>query len=466
MTPSNSYSAENSACTKVEDNFDFDNNTLDKCVLWVKARGFEKICLQFPDTCLPYSANIAMKFNEHLENKVFILGDTTCGSCCVDEIAANHINADAIIHFGHACLNPTARLPVFHVLPKKQFNIENFVSQFKSFFHNVYEKIILFYDVSHAHVIEKIWKLLAPEYKELVMSKLNSKSNVEFVDTQNEDGKNILICGRTWTLDNGGKLDDYQAVYIGENDKTLVTLTMSIPTKSWHYIFNNAMEYFEVMDNPWLKKRRYLVEKLKDARTVGIVVATLGIKDYLEALSTIKSILKKKNKKSYIFSIGKPNPTKLANFSEIDVFVVIACPENEIFDSRDYFKPILTPFEVELAFNNSRTFSTNYCLDFRQILPSGENYVEFTTKNNADVSLISGDIRNDEVNQVISDKMNVLSCKNEGTVAVGKAGANYLLERSWQGLKQCLGESEIKHAEKGRCGLPINYDSEPLSNSS
>lgn len=152
-------------------------------------------------------------------------------------------------------------------------------------------------------------------------------------------------------------------------------------------------------------------------------------------------------------------------YFQIDVFVVIACPENEIFDSRDYFKPILTPFEVELAFNNSRTFSANYCLDFRQILPSGENYVEFTTKNNADVSLISGDLRNDEVNQVISDKMNVLSCKNEGTVAVGNAGANYLLERSWQGLKQCLGESEIKHAEKGRCGLPINYDSEPLSNS-
>lgn len=99
-----------------------------------------------------------MKFNEHLENKVFILGDTTCGSCCVDEIAANHINADAIIHFGHACLNPTARLPVFHILPKKQFNIENFVNQFKSFFHNLYEKILLFYDVSHAHVIGRYSK--------------------------------------------------------------------------------------------------------------------------------------------------------------------------------------------------------------------------------------------------------------------------------------------------------------------
>lgn len=43
MTPSNSYLAENSAYTKVEGDFDFDNNTLEKCVLWVKARGFEKV---------------------------------------------------------------------------------------------------------------------------------------------------------------------------------------------------------------------------------------------------------------------------------------------------------------------------------------------------------------------------------------------------------------------------------------
>ena len=25
-------------------------------------------------------------------------------SCCVDEVAAEHIGADGIIHFGHACL--------------------------------------------------------------------------------------------------------------------------------------------------------------------------------------------------------------------------------------------------------------------------------------------------------------------------------------------------------------------------
>lgn len=27
-------------------------------------------------------------------------------SCCVDEVAAEHINADVVVHYGRACLSP------------------------------------------------------------------------------------------------------------------------------------------------------------------------------------------------------------------------------------------------------------------------------------------------------------------------------------------------------------------------
>ena len=36
-----------------------------------------------------------------------MLGDTSYGECCVDEVAAQHLNADAVIHFGHTCLTPS-----------------------------------------------------------------------------------------------------------------------------------------------------------------------------------------------------------------------------------------------------------------------------------------------------------------------------------------------------------------------
>lgn len=40
------------------------------------------------------------------EVRLFIMADTTYGSCCVDEVGACHANADCVIHYGHTCLSP------------------------------------------------------------------------------------------------------------------------------------------------------------------------------------------------------------------------------------------------------------------------------------------------------------------------------------------------------------------------
>lgn len=50
-----------------------------------------------------------------------------------------------------------------------------------------------------------------------------------------------------------------------------------------------------------------------------------------------------------------------------------------------------------------------------------------------------------------------------GTVAIGKAGAQFLQERSWRGVEQRLGEDPVVPAEIGRSGLACQYTSEPLN---
>ena len=44
-------------------------------------------------------------------------------------------------------------------------------------------------------------------------------------------------------------------------------------------------------------------------------------------------------------------------------------------DSKEYFKPICTPYEAELACNANREWTNIYPLDFRQLLPG--NYKMF-----------------------------------------------------------------------------------------
>lgn len=168
-------------------------------------------------------------------------------------------------------------------------------------------------------ITEHIYNILKPIYKHLVLSKLNCISNVEYTDIKTSPAS--IVLGRHYTLENGYNIQDYEAFFLGEEGKTLALLAMGVPVKRWYCFINNKINEFEALNTPWLKRRRFLIEKLKDAKVVGIVVATLGIKEYLTAINTVKKTLKQMNKKSYILNVGKINPAKLANFPEVHQIV-------------------------------------------------------------------------------------------------------------------------------------------------
>lgn len=73
-----------------------------------------RVALQFPDEylgCAPEACTTledSIMVSSDLDPLVFVLGDNTLGAeCCVDALSAEHLKADLIVHFGHACLLPT-----------------------------------------------------------------------------------------------------------------------------------------------------------------------------------------------------------------------------------------------------------------------------------------------------------------------------------------------------------------------
>jgi len=54
----------------------------------------------------------------------------------------------------------------------------------------------------------------------------------------------------------------------------------------------------------------------------------------LPLLHHLRSLLRKHHKKAYTVSVGKLNPAKLANFAEVECFVLVACGENTLVDSK------------------------------------------------------------------------------------------------------------------------------------
>ena len=57
-------------------------------------------------------------------SQVFVLGDTSYSPCCVDEVAASHLDAEIVIHFGPTCLTPTSKLPIYFAFGRCQVDVD------------------------------------------------------------------------------------------------------------------------------------------------------------------------------------------------------------------------------------------------------------------------------------------------------------------------------------------------------
>lgn len=55
--------------------------------------------------------------------RLFVIADNTFGSCCPDEITAQHYGSDCIVHFGSACMSRSTRIPVFYVQDDFRFSV-------------------------------------------------------------------------------------------------------------------------------------------------------------------------------------------------------------------------------------------------------------------------------------------------------------------------------------------------------
>lgn len=230
---------------------------------------------------------------------------------------------------------------------------------------------------------DELLTLLLPEYPNLVISELVvegeqchshgwiKRRQSNSCPSDADGGQVLCQFGRQFALKQGLGIKDYNMFYVGQEGATLRNFMMTWNGCSFSSFDPITMKGRKesVSVNRALMKRYYAIERAKDAAVVGILVGTLGMADYLSIIQQLKETIHRAGKKSYMFAMGKLNVPKLANFLEIDIFVLIACPENSLLDSSEFYKPVVTPFEMEVACNKNREWSEEYITDFRHLLP-------------------------------------------------------------------------------------------------
>ncbi|UZJ52135.1 hypothetical protein CBS101457_001455 [Exobasidium rhododendri] len=490
---------------------------------------FRRIALQFPDELLSDCSQVLWCLEAELReaesaaasatanettHSLFILADTSYGNCCVDEVAADHIDADLVIHFGHACLSLTARLPVIYVFHKLPIDVEHTSQSLSasangSILSNASKKLVLMYDVGYEHASEEIRDRMQEILKQDVhLSQLDKSVNFErFLERQQGDEEASLVAEEHTQKDTPiadpstckNSLPDNIApgdaivLYIGPESLALTNLILRLGPSTEVISYDAVARTTRIetgSTNKLLQRRYFAVQKARDAQTIALLIGTLGVRSYLPLLASLRDHLTRvQKKKVYTISVGKLNPAKLANFQEIDVFVLVACPENSLVEakeaqrSREFFRPIVTPFEVLTAFKG-REWSGEYILDLETVLGDLKQGAE--EKEETDVrdgsrdqdsededphfSLLTGGLvsnrstsrsgKGTTLNQNGDAGLGVVTVRDKNgtlTRVMESAGGEHVASRSWRGLEPRLGMDEAATLEIGRIGIAKGY---------
>jgi diphthamide biosynthesis protein 2 len=135
-----------------------------------------------------------------------------------------------------------------------------------------------------------------------------------------------------------------------------------------------------------LRRRYALLTSLSTVSIYGILINTLSVKNYLHILDHVKQQIAAAGKKSYTFVVGKINAAKVANFSEIGGWVVIGCWESSLVESKEFYKPLITPFELRLALksDDERVWTGKWSSDFQAILTESEEVKDLQRQKKED----------------------------------------------------------------------------------
>lgn len=485
---------------------------------------FRRVALQFPDELLKESTRVVRALREKLHvvlrscsevNRdvrdigLYVMGDTAYGSCCVDEVAASHIHADCVIHYGHTCLSPTSNLPAFFVFGKALISASNSAENLCKFALASGKPVLVLFGLEYAYAMQEIKKMTVVEssklcgstsrldihYADVICSIMNPTRKSETFDEHlesvsiptsdecsgNTTGKSYKIGGLSWSVPEGSRIEDYTLFWIGSDNSAFANVVLTF--NGCEIVRYDATENQIITDftqqRRILKRRYYLVEKAKDASIVGILVGTLGVAGYLRMIHQMKELITAAGKKAYTLAMGRPNPAKLANFPECDVFIYVSCAQTALLDSKDFLAPVITPYEAMLAFNRDTEWTGAYVMEFQQLISSTPVESRSPSKE-ARFSFIQGGYVEDSELQaqseigdeddkdgavaIVNIMEKALQVRDRGPQYLVKGAANsgpeYFATRSFQGL-EIYGKSSLPEPLLiGRTGKASGYEDE------
>jgi 2-(3-amino-3-carboxypropyl)histidine synthase len=299
----------------------------EKLIEELKKRKPKKVLVQLPEGVKQNALEIKEIF-DNLKIEVIFSGETCWGGCAIAVFEAKEVEADLIVHFGHAEFIKVD-FPVLYIEIKDNLDLEPLLKKSLESLKD-FKKIGFSYSIQHRQDLDKIIGFYESNKKEIILSE--KKGSVAY------EG-HVIGCQYAGLKAIQDKVDCF--VILGNQFHSMgAVLAVNKPVILLD-VYNNDLKFMEDIREKVLKQRAVSIERFKKAEKIGIIIETKLGQRFGSAEKLVKEI-EDAGKKAIVITMNEITPDKLMNFYSIDAFVELACPRIALDDYLRYEKPILT----------------------------------------------------------------------------------------------------------------------------
>ncbi|KAJ1460455.1 putative diphthamide synthesis protein-domain-containing protein [Pelagophyceae sp. CCMP2097] len=448
--------------------------------------GAKRVALQFDDAALDDSPLVVWELADRLDAGVqlFVLGDPAPEGA-VDAVQAAHVDADLIVHYGDECLHapPEASGPVLYCLGTtvaKSLDAEKACAA-------IVEKLDDAGGGDEAGQGAPVLLLYATKWRDEVVSlgaalgeAVGCAVSVARLPphvaadaaVESSDVARIMFIGgldvstSTHICDEAA-LAKCRVVFVGAAASvTYRSLTLRCAECVSLTFYDPAAGSSAVVNVPRaLTKRHHQIQRAAGASRWGVVVAAAGrVRLAASVAARCDAALKAAGRSSYVLALGVPSPSKIANFAELEAFVIVGADDDLVDElQRECAAPLITPNELAFALGDAEWLVSTasqpmYSSDLRDVpeldgtRPGQDDAptFDFSRAGFQDTRRLALSYDDDDDDTV--------GCRD--VVEFNSAAADFLAQRDWRGLEPQVGETPVARATEGWSGIASGYSGE------
>lgn len=287
------------------------------------------VALDGPDGLLKKIQSCAHNLSEKYKIPVYVIGDTSWGSCDLNLHAVETLGVDILFNIGHTIAMEKFGDKVVMIDAFDDVDFSKIATRCAIELKKNFKKISLVTNSQYLPSVQKVKKIFESHGYEVIIGRGKGHLN----DAQ------VFGCEFYPAYDSKNDVDAY--IFLGQSmfHSASIAIVTQKPTFMMDPYFN---EYSQINDFAQKLEKKAILSVLKaqDAKTIGIII---GLKEgqfaKIKALE-IKNMLENQGKRILLIAMTEITDERLLSYQDVDAFVQVACPR--IGTDNHFHKPVLS----------------------------------------------------------------------------------------------------------------------------